>query len=200
MDSKQDSKYKGTYEEFDSIIAALLDDAFTNGFALGQRELTPRKIIDHMVVTLEKAFSDPANKETMRNLNHYIEAQIHGDISLKDDAEILVADPSFKGTEIGDCLEKICQQYSIELYWHMGFELSVNDVPLDFRGPSMPSLAQRIASDDIINASIIGKAAKDLSHHPLSWSDRGTYKEVLQELKLLWHVLVKFGKPNTVTQ
>ncbi|WP_268794249.1 DUF3626 domain-containing protein [Paenibacillus terrae] len=23
------------------------------------------------------------------------------------------------------------------------------------------------------------------------WSDRGTYKEVLQELKLLWHVLVR---------
>ncbi|MDC2943638.1 DUF3626 domain-containing protein, partial [Bacillus thuringiensis] len=28
------------------------------------------------------------------------------------------------------------------------------------------------------------------------WSNRGTYEEVLQELKLLWHVLVRFGEPN----
>ncbi|MNI90631.1 hypothetical protein D3C73_1481770 [compost metagenome] len=80
----------------------------------------------------------------------------------------------------------------------MGFELAVYDVPSDFRGPSMPSLARRIASEDFINASIIGKAARDLSIDPLPWSDRGSYEEVLQELKLLWHVLVRYGKPNTI--
>ncbi|MBA9085558.1 hypothetical protein FHR92_002025 [Fontibacillus solani] len=183
----------------DSIIAALLDDAFTNNDALGQRDVTPRIIIDHILVNVDKELNNPANIEPMRNLNHYIEAQIYGDISLKEDAEILVADPSFKGTEVGEFLEKISQQYSIELYWHMGYELSVKDVPSDFRGPSMPSLARRIAPGDIINASIIGQAAKDLSIDPISWSDRGTYKEVVQELKLLWHVLVKYGKPNSIT-
>ncbi|CJC61813.1 Protein of uncharacterised function (DUF3626) [Streptococcus pneumoniae] len=60
----------------------------------------------------------------------------------------------------------------------------------------MPSLARRIARHNCINANIIGSAVADLKRNPLSWSDCGTYEEVLQELKLLWHVLVRFGKPN----
>ena len=43
----------------------------------------------------------------MRNLDHYIEAQVHGDVVLKDDDEILVADPSFKGGHIGQILEEL---------------------------------------------------------------------------------------------
>ena len=58
----------------------------------------------------------------------------------------------------------------------------------------MPSLARRIARNHCIDANIIGSAVVDLKRNPLSWSDRGTYEEVLQELKLLWHVLVRFGK------
>ncbi|ETT29381.1 hypothetical protein C161_30151 [Paenibacillus sp. FSL R5-192] len=59
----------------------------------------------------------------------------------------------------------------------------------------MPSLAKRIAKSDLIDADIIGSAAMDLKRNPSHWSDRGTYTEVLQELKLLWHVLVRYGKP-----
>ncbi|KYC94269.1 hypothetical protein B4102_3620 [Heyndrickxia sporothermodurans] len=59
----------------------------------------------------------------------------------------------------------------------------------------MPSLAKRIAKNDFINTNMIGFAAIDLKRDPTSWSDLGTYNEVLQELKLLWHVLVRYGKP-----
>lgn len=155
LDSHQDPMEKGTYEEFDDILAALMKDAFTRDFAIGEKNLTPRKLIDHMLVNLEGRSSDPSSKEPHRNLNHYIEAQIHGDISLKEDVEVLVADPSFKGTHAGTILEKLCLQYSIDLYWHMGFAMLAEEVPADFRGPSVPSLAQRIARNNTIDVSLI---------------------------------------------
>lgn len=195
LDSHQDPKEKGTYEEFDDILAALMLEAFTRDFAIGERNLTPRRLVNHLLTNLDKPLQDPSMKEPSRNLNHYIEAQVHGNISLKDDVEILVADPSFRDTPIGRILEQICLRYSIDLYWHMGFVMPVEEVPRDFRGPSMPSLAERISKDNLIDASIIGAAAMDLKRDPASWRDRGTYKEVLQELKLLWHVLVRYGRP-----
>lgn len=194
LDSHQDPKEKGTYEEFDIILAALLEEAFLRDFAIGERNLTPARLINHLLVNLESPFMDPANKEPNRNLNHYLEAQVHGDISLKEDVEVLVADPSFKDTHVGRTMEQICLKYSIDLYWHMGFVLMVDEVPADFRGPSMTSLAKRIAQNNFIDANIIGSAVMDLKLNPVSWSDRGTYKEILQELKLLWHVLVRYGK------
>lgn len=196
LDSHQDPVEKGTYEEFDLILAALLRDAFFLEYALGQRSLTVRWLIDNLLQNLEKRVQNPAHREPSRNLNHYIEAQVHGDISLQDDVEVLVADPSFRDTNVGDTLQRICHQYSIQLYWHMGFIMKPQDVPSDFRGPTMPSLARRLARQGLVDASAIGAAAMDLKRDEDAWSDRGTYKEVLQELKLLWHVLVRYGEPE----
>lgn len=195
LDSHQNPAEKGTYEQFDDILAALLQESFTRHFAIGEPNLTPRKLIDHLLVHLERPFADPSDKEPGRNLNHYIEAQIHGDVFLKEDVDMLVADPSFKGTQVGRILEQLCLQYSIKLYWHAGFALPQDEVVSDFRGPSMPSLAKRIARKGVLDVSMIGNAAMELKRDPDSWSDRGSYKEVLQELKMLWHVLVKYGKP-----
>ncbi|RLQ94368.1 DUF3626 domain-containing protein [Falsibacillus albus] len=194
LDSHQDPKEKGTYVEFDMILAALLEDAFTRECALGERDLPPTKLMNHLLVNLDKK-ADFERKEPHRNLNHYIEAQIHGNISLKEDVDVLVADPSFKGTTTGETLEMLGLKYSIDLFWHKGFELQISEVPSNFRGPSMPSLAKRIAQNDTINARLIGSAIMDLHRNPQSWKDRGPVKEILQELKLLWHVLVRYGKP-----
>ncbi|GGD60298.1 hypothetical protein GCM10010911_17720 [Paenibacillus nasutitermitis] len=195
LDSHQDPKEKGTYGEFDDILAALFKDAFFRNDAIGENNLTPRKLIEHLLYNLEKPFKDPSKREPNRNLNHYIEAQVHDDIMLNDDVEVLVADPSFQGTFIGDVLEQICLKYSIALYWHMGFAMRVEEVPPDFRGPTMPSLAKRIARNDYIDASVVGVAVNDLKRNPAMWSDRGGYEEVLQELKYMWHILVRFGSP-----
>ncbi|AYB39645.1 DUF3626 domain-containing protein [Brevibacillus laterosporus] len=193
LDSYQDPKEKGSYAEFDDILAAIFKDAFFQDYAIGEKDLTPRKLIDHLLYNLEWPFKDSSKREPSRNLNHYIEAQVHGDIALKDDVEVLVADPSFKGTYIGGFLEKMCVKYSIDLYWHMGFSMRVEEIPEDFRGPTMPSLAERIARNNYIDASVIGVAANDLKRNPELWSDRGGYEKVLQELKYMWHVLVRFG-------
>ncbi|MFC4812900.1 DUF3626 domain-containing protein [Paenibacillus sp. GCM10023250] len=195
-DSYTDRPEKGTYEEFDMIMAALLNDTFSREFALGEEGLTPSKFIHRLLYDLDKPYPNPIHPMPRHNLDHYVEAQIHGEISLKDDVEILVADPSFKGTPIGSILERLCMNYSIKFIWNTGYYLKVEAVPTDFRGPTMPALARRIEKDGYINASIIGDAVNELNRNPANWSDRGSYAEVLQELKLLWHVLVRFGKPQ----
>ena len=43
----------------------------------------------------------------IRNLNHYIEAQVHGDVILSEDVDYLVADPSFSSTETANVFEEI---------------------------------------------------------------------------------------------
>ena len=116
------------------ILAALLEETFVRDFAIGEGNLTPTILINHLLANLKRPFIDLVSKEPARNLNHYIEAQIHGEISLKEDVEALVADPSFKGTDVGKVLEEICLKYAIDLYWHIGFVLMVDEVPMDFRG------------------------------------------------------------------
>ncbi len=111
-----------------------MEETFVRDFAIGEGNLTPTILINHLLANLKRPFIDVVSKEPARNLNHYIEAQIHGEISLKEDVEALVADPSFKGTDVGKVLEEICLKYAIDLYWHIGFVLAVDEVPMDFRG------------------------------------------------------------------
>lgn len=199
LDSHQDPKEKGTLDEFDDIMAALLSEAFNRDYALGEANLTIPKLIKHLS-SIDKKTHAFSNSRIARNLNHYIEAQVHGDISLANDVEELIADPAFKGTETGNFLEATCKDYKIKLLWHQGYAMDLNEVPMDFRGPTMPSLAKRVATESYLDTHMIGVAAASLKKDPESWSDRGTYAEVLQELKLLWHVLVTFGKPLSAFQ
>ena len=88
----------------------------------------------------------------------------------------------------------ISEKYEIELKWHNGYKLNINDVPIDFRGPKMPSLAKRVVtSGNKLTAKMIGDSAQSLIQNSNVWSNRGTTEEVLQELKLLWHVLAVYG-------
>jgi hypothetical protein len=199
LDSNQNPAEKGTYEEFDDIVAALFAESFWREFAIGEKDMSPRRLLDRLLTDLERPSEDPSTRMPSRNLNHYIEAQVHGDVRLHDDVEILVADPSFRGTDTGRILETLCERYHIRCYWHGGFVLSPNEVPADFRGPTMPSLAERIATDGSVHAAAIGRAAIDLRRDPSAWAARGSYSEVLQELKLMWHVLVRFGRPQVST-
>jgi hypothetical protein len=194
LDSHLDPKEKGTWDEFEDIMAALLSEAFSKDFALGEQDLSVPKLINYLL-SMENIHQPFLANRTARNLNHYIEAQVHGDISLQEDVESLVADPSFQETSIGDILENICRNYEIQLSWHSGYALDLESVPSNFRGSTMPSLAKRVCTGSYLDAHMIGLAASSLRRDPASWSDRGPYDEVLQELKLLWHVLVTYGQP-----
>ncbi|QDE30073.1 DUF3626 domain-containing protein [Shewanella polaris] len=194
MDSYRQPKEKGTIKCFDAILAALLSESFERQYALGIPGLKPNKLIEHFSQHLTDDISSRFDTAPSGNLDHYIEAQIHGDVSLDQDVAMLVADPSFKGNAIGDSFIALCDEYSIELHWHQGRQINVSQVPDDFRGPTMPTLAQSIAENEFINAEIIGRAAYHLQQQPASWSERGTHAKKLQDLKLLWHVLVKYGE------
>jgi len=193
--SQDDPPGRGTLDEFEGILALLLRDLFEREYAIGAREMTPPRFIDHLCRELVRPWGDPTRRHLSRNLNHYIEVQIHGDISLKHDADMLVADPSFQGTAVGYTLKKLGSAYDIELLWHRGFTMRADEVPANYRGPGMPGLACRIANRGRIDACTIGEAVHALKRCPGHWSDRGTYDEVLQELKYIWHVLVRYGEP-----
>ncbi len=125
MDSHRNPPEKGTLDAFDDILAALLAESFERDFALGITSIRPKKLIDHLKSSIGKPFDDPSPRLPDRNLDYYIEAQVHGAIHLRDDVDILVADPSFKGTDTGTSLERICKVFDIDLYWHCGFMMSV---------------------------------------------------------------------------
>ena len=195
-DSHQDPKEKGTLEEFDDILAALMTDIFLYDSALGESEITVPRLFRHLADGLAPDLSlDLRHRAAARNLNHYIEAQVHGDVLLSQDVEFLVADPSFQSTEVGETMVGLAAIYGFPLKWHAGFTLPVTEVPRDFRGPTMPSLAARVAPGGLLETSMIGPAVMDLKRSPEAWQNRGSPSEVLQELKLLWHVLVRFGEP-----
>jgi hypothetical protein len=107
---------------------------------------------------------------------------------------MLVADPAFAQTRVGQTLIELADKYGLELHWHCGFRLAVREVPDDFRGPAMPRIAERIAGrDGVLDAAVIGRAAALLHHDPGQWNEWGGYFEVLRLFRQLWHVLVHFG-------
>lgn len=193
-DSYRKPHQRGTLDVLDDLIAALLVESFERSSAFGQGGLRPSKLINKIENSIRQPF-DPSSCDLGRNLDHYIEAQIHSSLRLQTDFESLIADPSFIGTEIEPVLNEIARAYNIKLDWHKGFSLDVNSVPSDFRGPSMPSLAKRVAVDNVVNAYSIGLAAKNVFNYPESFADIGSQREVWQQLKLLWHVVVRFGRP-----
>jgi uncharacterized protein DUF3626 len=193
LDSHEGAVERGTLDEFDDVFAAVLRNAFYHGIGLGESDLTVPGLVRRLRCDLPTPLGDPAHLPIARNLNHYVEAQVHGDVVLNQDVDALVADPSFREPETGRVLADLCRRNDVALHWHRGFVLSCDKVPRDFRGPTMPSLAERIARSGNIDASTIGAAVTDLRANPREWSDRGSPDDVLQELKLLWHVLLKYG-------
>jgi Protein of unknown function (DUF3626) len=186
---------RGTIDELDDVLAALLVETFERGEALGERPLSVSHLVD-CFHALAAELSSPIERESRGTLDHYIETQVHGSVQLDRDVERLIVDPSFDGTPTGHALEAVGAKYRFPVLVHAGRELAVSDVPCDFRGPTMPSLAARIAcSRGIVNAHAIGKAARSLATSPDAWQDRGAADEVLQELKLLWHCVVRSGQP-----
>jgi hypothetical protein len=147
-----------------------------------------------LVNMLRENRPNPSSGEPARVLDTGVEAQVHGPVILNRDVETLVADPAFAHTPVGQTLMELADKYGFGLQWHCGFRLSVRDVPDDFRGPTMPKLAQLIAgTDGVLDAAVIGKAAASLHHNPKQWSEWGDYMDGLRLLRQLWHVLVHFG-------
>ena len=194
-DSHDDPRQRGTHAEFDDVFAGFLLDVFYHECALGEQGLRVPAVLQRLHGDLAAPLDAPAISRPVRNLNQYLEAQVHGALLLDRDVAALVVDPAFRGTETGRLLSELGERYRIPVFAHHGFRLAAADVPRDFRGPGMPALARRIALSGFVDASRIAAAVVDVHQHPAAWRSRGSLEQVLQELKLLWHVLVKYGAP-----
>jgi hypothetical protein len=114
-------------------------------------------------------------------LNDYIEAQVHGGVQLTRHLEALVLDASYRGTPV----EAAARQLPCPVEWHPGYRLTVAELRehADYRGLEHAELGARIAQDGRVDPRIIGDAARTGRHE-------------LQDLKMVWHTLARFGAPE----
>ncbi|WP_406609142.1 DUF3626 domain-containing protein [Agarivorans sp. JK6] len=125
---------------------------------------------------------DKANASNDDLLDDYIEAHIHGVLSVKDDIECLVLDPCYHSSVV----EEHALKLGVPVKWHKGYELSLESMSLypDYRGQRFIELAKEIAQNGFINPRLLGIAI----------TQQG-YDE--QDIKKIWHYLARFGYSST---
>jgi hypothetical protein len=176
----------GTAAQPLSILAGLAEQA-SGGRLLG-RSLGADDLMALLVGDGSSRAAGPA-----RDLDHYVEAQIHGGVDLATDVVAVVLDPSLSGTGIERHLADAAARHRFELSWHGGSELHVARVPADFRGPAMPELARRVAgARGVLDASAIGEAAASIAPTPPTIEGDPDHSDA-QQLKYLWHTLLAKG-------
>ncbi|MFG2057451.1 DUF3626 domain-containing protein [Micromonospora sp. NPDC048930] len=185
----------GTVDVFEPVLAALLTATAETGVSLGVAGMDTDMLLRTLLRRRERESCVAG-----RALDDYIEAQVHGELSLARDVEALVVDPSFRGTDVARILAGVADRHGFPLTWHGGFELPVDAIDPDFRGPAIPPLAARVHAEfarpgEPVHAALIGRAAASVVTEPERWADRGPTSVTLQHLKQLWHVLVWFGTP-----
>lgn len=175
----------GTFARPWALLAGLADQAARHRML--NRELGG----DALLALLDGTFNVGG---THRELDGYVEIHVHGGVSLKDDVEAIVLDPSFRGTESGRLLGLAADRFDLEFGWHGGSELSIDQVPDDFRGPTMPELARGIAdSSGMVDARVIGEAAAaETFEEPSPEGDPP--ESTVQQLKCLWHTVLAHGQ------
>ncbi|GAB2836956.1 DUF3626 domain-containing protein [Lentzea nigeriaca] len=113
------------------------------------------------------ALIDLADADDRDPLDNYIEAHVHGPVTL-DDVEALVLDPSFTGTVDLPCpVER-----------HEGFRLSTEELQHNagYRSPESVALGLEIAENGFIDPRVVENA-----------------EAAPQVVKHLWHHLARFG-------
>jgi len=184
-DSHMGPRDVGTMADPWPILAGLAEQA-------ARRALLNRRLgVEAFLEALEGSYR---SRRPSRDLDGYIEAQVHGGVSLETDVEGLVLDPSFRNTTVQQDLEAVASRYGFDLAYHGGSELRVADVPDDFRGPLMPALAREVARQDgMVDAHAIGRRASQLRFtDPLEIGDPDDSD--LQQLKYLWHTVLAHGR------
>jgi hypothetical protein len=114
-------------------------------------------------------------------LNDYIESHVHAGVLLARDVEAIVLDASYRGTPV----EAAARRLPFPLEWHPGYRLTVTALRrhADYRGPEYADLGTLLAERGLLTPRILGDAART-----------GRYD--LQDLKMVWHTLARFGAPE----
>lgn len=175
---------RGTAEHLSPVLAGLVEQC-ASGDGLGRGLSIER---------LAELLASPSGQEAAaRNLDHYVEAQVHGRVDLLTDVEAIVLDPSFANTETEAALRSASHLFDVAIDWHEGSELDPRKVPDDFRGAEIAELARRTTRPDgLVDAATIGRA---LAEYPfieptLSGDPESSH---LQRYKKLWHCCLALG-------
>lgn len=148
------------------------------------------------IESLRTSFGDGIAR---RDLDDYVEAQVHGGVRLDRDVEAVVLDPSYIGTQVGDVLAAGAEVLGFDVRHHLGSELVADECPADFRGPSVAELATVVARPDgIVDAAAIGRSARPPHARPSPAGDPP--ESPLQQLKYLWHCVFAFGDDAQLTE
>jgi hypothetical protein len=112
-------------------------------------------------------------------LDDYVEAHVHGPVSIKADVEAIVLDPCFRGTAIEDAARAMCP-----VAWHSGFRVTMDwlDEFIAYRGAHVAELMRTLARGNAVTPIELGAA-------------RGAAIEG-QALKQAWHCVARFGSPD----
>lgn len=125
-----------------------------------------------------KHLVDLAKGDDVDLLDNYIEAQIHGHLSVKQDVRALILDPAYKDTQV----EALAKRLNLDIGYHAGFRLEVNELNKypDYRGQKYVQIAHEIARDGVLTPALLSKAIYEKN-----------YDE--QDIKKVWHYLARFG-------
>ena len=189
----------GTLDVMDPVLAALLSQLERGGGAFAIPDLSVENCLTWMAQNLSAPFPDPAFRPLGRALDSFIEVQIHGELRLGDDVELLVVDPAFRDHAVGKVLTAISNTYRIPINWHPGYRMPVHEVPDNFPDYPVRPLAERIAVDGMLDAAIIGAGANSVRLDPKMWEGWASHDDLLAQFRRLWHVLVLAGAPRTTS-
>jgi len=174
----------GTIDEPLGLLAGLFEQA-AGGNALG-RGIGTSALLD--LLTNGEASASPG-----RELDHYVEAQVHGGVSLQTDVGSIVVDPSFHGTEVDRSLTEAARRYGFAVQWHDGSVLRAEDIPNNFRGTAVAELGRSLAANRLLDAATIGRSAATIPFTSPSMSGDAPASS-LQRHKQLWHCLLALGQ------
>ena len=121
---------------------------------------------------------DKCESDDCDELDRYIEAHVHGPVSLLQDVEALVLDECYRGTQV--CVDAM--KLPVRVEWHSGFRVSINTIRQfpDYRGETIVKLADTLAVDGCVTPAILGAAAVS-----------GKYS--YDDLKKVWHYVARFA-------
>ena len=186
----------GTIDEFDSIVAAILKESFQKEIVLNRKSLRPPELYRLFLSIYQNSSEAKKWDKNHRSLDQYIEAQIHSEVDLSRDIESLHIDQSLKATKSGKTLVQLAQKHQIPIIWISELFIRARDVPRDFRGPKMIELTEKIAINGRINPAVLEEAYRNAKEDREYWNDWESYDNFQQQLKLMWHILVRFGQSH----
>lgn len=181
----------GFWKYLDFIFLFVLEKLKKEGIVLGNYELVVKEFLDLLKL---------GNMRLVRIgklsnvLDSYVEVQIYGLVSLREDVEKLVVDCFLYGMELEDMLVKLVVEYELELEWYEGYSVRVEELFVEFRGYIIDCLLDWIVFDGEFIVVKIGIVFNLFYEYFDFWFEWGVGGEGLMYFCRVWYVFVYYGQ------